>query len=459
MTTRNHHAAPNRRPDRRTKEADMTEPTAAVRLQSQLTQARQLAASGQLQQAESLFATVLREWPESVEANVGLARCAMDRGDAVRAAQLLEVAIRETPDDPQLGMNLSLAYAAAGRHTAARTLLEQVVTRTPDFYLAWLQLGQVREAMGDMVAAGKAWFQATNRAQKQGLWLNQQTTQPWLLRTVLDAIAKTRSVRRTHFIAVYQALKDQHGADALKRVERALTGYLGEWNATPADPRQRPKFMFFPDIPCTPYLDPYLQPWAPALAAAFPLIRAEAERLLAEDHPFQNFLDFSEGVPVENYLSGDGPKPAWDAFFFYRHGQRFDDNHARCPHTSAVLESLELCRIKGQAPEICFSLLTPGSHIMPHHGVTNSRVVVHLPLIVPGDCALNIVDGEAHYWQEGRLMMFDDTFQHEAWNRSSRTRVILLMDAWNPHLTDVEKLAMKQLVETISDFDPQQQVT
>jgi aspartate beta-hydroxylase len=89
---------------------------------------------------------------------------------------------------------------------------------------------------------------------------------------------------------------------------------------------------------------------------------------------------------------------------------------------------------------------------MPHYGVTNTRLVMHLPLLVPSDCALRIVDGGEHCWREGELMMFDDTFQHEAWNRSASTRMILLMDCWNPHLTDPERLAVKQLVETISDF-------
>jgi aspartate beta-hydroxylase len=75
---------------------------------------------------------------------------------------------------------------------------------------------------------------------------------------------------------------------------------------------------------------------------------------------------------------------------------------------------------------------------------------MHLPLVVPPDCALNIVDVGEHHWEEGQLVMFDDTFAHEAWNRSDETRIVLLMDCWNPHLTQVEKSAVKQLIETIS---------
>jgi aspartate beta-hydroxylase len=186
------------------------------------------------------------------------------------------------------------------------------------------------------------------------------------------------------------------------------------------------------------------------LREAFPVLREEALRLLHEDRPFRNFIDFRDGVRAQDYLKGHGLDPVWEAFFFYRHGVRFDANHARCPRTSALLESIELCRIAGDAPEICFSVLRPGTEILPHHGVTNVRLVMHLPLVVPADCALNLIDAGEHHWREGELVMFDDTFRHEAWNRSSATRVILLMDCWNPHLSAVERQAVEQLIETIS---------
>jgi aspartate beta-hydroxylase len=154
------------------------------------------------------------------------------------------------------------------------------------------------------------------------------------------------------------------------------------------------------------------------------------------------------GDSIANYLGGT--KPAWNAFFFYRHGRRYDENHARCPLTSTALESIDLCRIAEHAPEICFSVLAADTHILPHHGVTNARVVMHLPLLVPPGCALQLTAHGARQWHEGQLLMFDDTFEHEAWNRSADARVILLMDCWNPHLSPHERLAITRLVETIA---------
>jgi aspartate beta-hydroxylase len=431
----------------------MNSPMPTADMQTRLQSARAFADKGQVLQAESLYVAILKDWPESVEAGTQLALFAMNRGDPSRAANLLERARLHAPDDRQIALNLAYAYAHSRRPAAARNLLEQTVRRFPDFHQAWLVLSQVRDVLGDVAGANKALFQAVKRAQDKGLWLSEATTPPQFLKIVLDAMTRLRNWRRDLFMGSFDALRRAHGPDALKRVERALSGYLREWDATPTDPRQRPKFMFFPDLPSTPYLDPKLLPFADVLTAAYPRIRAEAERLLADQVQLPGFLTFKDGDRIEDYVSGDGAKPAWDAFFFYRHGRRYDDNHARCPETSAVLESIELCRIRDQAPEICFSVLSPGSHIMPHHGVSNCRVVAHLPLIVPADCALNIVDGEAHHWREGELMVFDDTFRHEAWNRSQQTRVILLMDVWNPHLTDIEKQAIKLLVESISDFE------
>ena len=157
--------------------------------------------------------------------------------------------------------------------------------------------------------------------------------------------------------------------------------YVRELDVAPPDSMQRPRFLYFPDLPTLPFLDPYLQPWAPNLQAAFGEIRDEAVSLILEHREFEDFVRLKDGDRIDNYLGG--LQPAWEAFFFYRHGQRYDENHARCPRTSAVLDSLDLCRIPGQTPEICFSVLRPGTHILPHYGVTNTRTVMHLPLIVP----------------------------------------------------------------------------
>ena len=107
--------------------------------------------------------------------------------------------------------------------------------------------------------------------------------------------------------------------------------------------------------------------------------------------------------------------------------------------------------MREHAPEVLFSVFTAGTHLLPHRGVTNTRVVGHLPLLVPDDCALS-VGGEIHVWQEGRVVVFDDTYEHEAWNRSPEMRVVLIFDLWNPFLTEAEREAVTDVVAAIGDL-------
>jgi aspartate beta-hydroxylase len=160
----------------------------------------------------------------------------------------------------------------------------------------------------------------------------------------------------------------------------------------------------------------------------------------------------AEAVAANLLGSSGAQEAAWDAFFFYRHGVRHDAHCARCPRTIDLLDSMALVRIRDHAPETLYSVLRPGTHILPHRGVTNTRLVTHLPLIVPPDCALR-VGGETHVWQEGRCVTFDDTFEHEAWNNSEQTRVVLIMDSWNPDLSEAERAAVADLVAAIGDFN------
>lgn len=423
-------------------------------LAADLTRAQGLMASGQALQAEMTSLKLLERWPACIPALAIVAECAALREDHGRAAAHWQRAWKASTGDQGLLFRWCVSLVNLGDQAGAEAALLQqqrsVSVMAPE---CWLLLGHVKHQAGQGLLALKAFFHAIDGAQRQGRWFNEATTPPELLGMVLSAMQVLAPGKRDLLQACLAPVRSEVGSAALQRVDRAVANYLGQTRDGPTDPRQRPKFLYIPGLPDAPYHDPYLQPWARQLADAFPVMRQEAISLLNEQGVFESFLTFGPGANRADYVSGAGPAPSWDAFFFYRHGQRFDDHHARCPGSSAVLESIELCRVRGQAPEVCFSLLAAGSHIMPHHGVTNSRLVMHLPLVVPGDCALNVIDAGAHHWQEGRLMMFDDTFQHEAWNRSDQPRLILLMDCWNPHLSAEEKRAITTLVECISDFE------
>lgn len=236
------------------------------------------------------------------------------------------------------------------------------------------------------------------------------------------------------------------------RIERALAGYLGEAAVFSSFSTQRPKVMYVPGLGTGGFLDPQSHPIVPSLQAAFPDVQAEFDQVMNDQRALVPFMGHARGGALEGYVSG-GDTASWDALFFYRHGQRFDASHQRCPRTAQLLESLDLCRIDGQSPEICFSVLQPGSRIEPHFGVTNARVVVHLPLRVPPGCFLELTDVGRHVWAEGMPLVFDDTFEHSAQNPSDKPRGILLMDAWHPNLSLVEREVFSRLIAAISSIE------
>jgi aspartate beta-hydroxylase len=424
----------------------------SANLKNKLEYANSLILSGQVLQAEQLYATILIERPGELAALSALADLAVQRGDFSRAAQFLDDATRHHPGDFQLKLSYAAVLSKTNQLAKGIEQLESVVASAPTFYAAWLFLGQLLDAKGNRAGALQAWFKAVIGAQRAGQWIDERTTESQIIDQVIAAIEQVRVGRKELLYSSYQDLRLRYSSKELERVDRALSGYLREWNATPPDARQRPRFFYFPDLPNQPYHDPFLHSWAKQLQSSFEAIRNDAMRVFAEDQEFQPFLEKRADRPNPEHIKGAGAAPSWEAFFFYRHGERFDNNHDRCPATSAVLESIDLCRISEQAPEICFSVLRPGTEILPHYGVSNVRLVMHLPLIVPEKCALNLIDVGEHHWKEEQLVMFDDTYQHEAWNHSDSPRIVLLMDCWNPHLTPVERVAVKQLVEMITAF-------
>lgn len=408
---------------------------------------------GEALQAELLLRQLVAQQPGAATAWHWLGELALQRGDAVMAREALSRAVEARPDDEDLLLALAETEGQLGGLPAARQTLVGLLQRRPGATGAWLALAELEQAAGHAQAALACAQEGLRRAQARGQWISVETTPPAWREAVLHWVARLNRERAACAEGVLAAQQRELGAGALQRFERCVAHYLGRApELAPTDPQQRPKFLFFPGLPAGPYHDPALQPWLPTLTAATDAIRDEALGLLGH-RGFEDFMGIPEGVDKSAYVGGAGAKPAWDAFFFYRHGRRYDENHALAPRTSAVLESIERCEVDGQAPEICFSLLAPGSHIKPHFGVTNTRLVLHLPLRVPADCALHVIGHGEHAWREGQPMMFDDSYEHEAWNRSAEMRMVLLMDCWNPHLTPPERRAVRAFAEAISAFE------
>lgn len=408
---------------------------------------------GDVVRGEQYFMQLLELMPGDLDALQFIASRHLVRGDPMRAVAMLLAAEQVHPDNARIAHQLGTAQTAAGDLHGAVRSLRRAVELMPHMFTAHLRLGAALEQLGEKHEALIAYFAAINIAQGQGQWLSDSTTPPGLREAVLQAIRFTNAERHDLFDRVLEPLRQRYGRSELLRVEDCLAIYLGEKEAILPDPRQKPKFLYFPGVPSQTYYASDQFPWHTELEAATEMIREELREVLAENLPLQPFLEADSPEALAGYLGApSGQNAAWDAFFFYRHGVRHNKNCERCPRTSGLLETLPLVRIRDHAPETLYSVLRPGTHILPHRGVTNTRLVTHLPLIVPQDCALR-VGGETHIWEEGRCITFDDTFEHEAWNKSAETRVVLIVDSWNPDLSEAERAAVTDLVGAIGDFN------
>lgn len=412
--------------------------------------ARASAEAGRWDEAEADFRRLLQLFPEDVEALNVLGAMERARGRFREAEALLRRALDGAPDDGSVLKNLGTVLLQAGDFDAAADVLGKAVGNDPGFFVARLLLGVAHERRGESAAGLREYLASLAMAHDQGQWLDPAGTPPLLRPLVAHARRVVRNHRVTIANRVLEPLRSRHGDRALARVARCFANYLGDDPSRPASPAQRPLFLYFPGLPETPYFDRALFPWYAALEDSWRTIAEEMERALEEDLELVPFLGPPDPAGPSCLAAHGTAAARWDGLFFHRHGKRFDRSCARCPATVAALESLPLVHVPDHSPETLFSVLGPGSHILPHTGVTNTRTVTHLPLVVPRDCAISVA-GQLHEWRPGRCISFDDTFEHEAWNRSDEVRVILLFDVWNPHLDEVEREAITRFVATIGD--------
>ncbi|MDB6092146.1 MAG: aspartyl beta-hydroxylase [Gammaproteobacteria bacterium] len=411
--------------------------------------ARQLLESGRFAEAERAYQEVLEKAPDNAEALNVIALAALRTGKAQRAVDLLGRAATANPQDPVTQHHLGRAYEALGDLPRAAMAHAEAVRLEPAFFIARLYLGVCLEQLRVHEEALVQYKRALDDAQGQGRWLNPATTPTPLQPMVSHAVVAVRQGRHALFETLIAPLRARYGSESMSRVEWCVRIYLNEEPAVYPDPRQRPKFLLFPGLPTSAYIDLAQFDWIEALQAATPAIREELDRLLPSPTGRERVFE-SEALEAQN-MRGLEAAPSWNGYYFFRHGERRDDNCRSCPATTGALESLPLARIREHGPEVLFSVFTAGTLLMPHRGVTNTRVVGHLPLIVPEDCALS-VGGEIHEWRTGKIVVFDDTYEHEAWNRSRNTRVVLIFDVWNPYLSDAERAAVTDLVAAIGDF-------
>ncbi|KJE76153.1 aspartyl/asparaginyl beta-hydroxylase domain-containing protein [Ferrimicrobium acidiphilum] len=192
-------------------------------------------------------------------------------------------------------------------------------------------------------------------------------------------------------------------------------------------------------VPTTPFMDPEIFPWTKTLEDGWKDMRAELDELLGRRDDLPNFQDISRDVAS---ISDDDQ---WKTVFFMGYGYRSAANWERCPKTAALLE-----QVPGMTTAF-FSILSPGKHLPPHRGPYRGVLRYHLGLRIPEPkelCGIE-VGGETRHWEEGKSLLFDDGYQHSAWNDSTELRAVLFLDVVRP-MSGAAKVTNDALLKAIA---------
>lgn len=237
------------------------------------------------------------------------------------------------------------------------------------------------------------------------------------------------------------------------RFAKSLSIMLGDQPRDPAYEQfpQLPNTYFYPDLPYSEFFLTEPVSWAKGVEEAAGSILAEAENLIANSSDFSPYVKRTAARP-QGDVHGMLDDPSWSTLELTEQGEPSPERIALCPDTFDALDRLApLCRIPNRAPSVMFSLLKAGAHIPPHTGMINARLICHLPLVVPGNGALR-VGSKVRQWERGSLLVFDDTIEHEAWNRADSDRLVLIFDIWRPELEASEREQIAALFAVVDEY-------
>ena len=365
-------------------------------------------------------------------------------GDASRARELYEKAIVADGNSKVLWLNLANACRALGDKTSQAQALEKALALDPRYVLALLCKGELMEGLGD---SKKAFFfyEAALDSVATGAPAPQQAAAA--LRHAQDVVRDNRTVLERFLEQQVAAVRSQHAASDPWRFEACRDVYLRKRRVY----HHQPKQLLFPYLPEIEFFRREDFPWLDVLEAATEEIAAEALAALAGDRAgFKPYVDSPPGTPIDEWASLNHSLQ-WSVYPLWHDGEQIPDHVQKCPKTAAVLAQLPLCDIPHYAPGAFFSVLTPHTRLPPHTGTTNTRSIVHLPLVIPSDCGFR-VGAEVRTWTNGKAWVFDDSIEHEAWNDSDEIRIILIFDIWNPLLSAAERDLVRALTVGIGRY-------
>jgi aspartate beta-hydroxylase len=401
-------------------------------------QAEQAAGKGQWVEAERLWIEVAQLAPDNGRAHHRIGIHAFQRGAFQEAEAALVRAWTLLPPEPMIALMLANVRRELGQVDGEFAALDMALATDPYFYPALLARGAAFDRQGKRKLAAVTYQNVMKIAPPEPQWPEALKGQLFNARKVAEAYSQN----------LMSVLTDAAGAgggeskwqEAISIMAKVTKPYHADCNQ-----------LHIPRLPAQPFYDPYQFSWAKELEAKTEVITQELKALLqSRGDAFTPYITYRAGDPVNQWAELNHSK-RWSSLSLWRGGNREEANLAACPQTALALQEVEMAEIGGLCPNAMFSALAPHTEIPPHHGETNARLVVHLPLIIPDDCHYR-VGFENRQWEVGKLLIFDDTIEHTARNDSDELRVILIFDIWNPYLSLNERKMVRALTKAARDF-------
>jgi len=365
-------------------------------------------------------------------------------GNPSAARSLSERAVAGDDKKPAYWINLASACRGLGLREEEMAALQRALTLEPRHLLALLQKGSLLELQGKSRAAAKTYHHALQTI-PPGAQL------PGFLREAIGRAVQVVTQDKQQLGAFIeerlQEVYARHADADRERFEHCLESFLGRRRIYVP----QPTFLHFPKLPALEFYPRAQFPWLAEVEAATDEIRAEFEQVHAQDAGhLEPYVAYPDGVPLDQWRELNHSR-RWSVYYLWRDGQPIEAHLQRCPSTATLLARLPHLDIPNIGPTAFFSILDAKSHIPAHTGVTNTRLIVHVPLVVPPGCRFR-VGSQTREWRPGEAWVFDDAIEHEAWNDSDTPRAVLIFDVWNPLLSESERDMVRAAVCAIRDY-------
>lgn len=406
-------------------------------------QAARAVQGGKEQEALKAWGRILELDPNHARTLSAIGQHAFQKGNAESARVAFQRVVDTDGSHSQQWINLALACQALKDESGEEQAIKGALTADPTDLLGLILRGNLYERQGKSVQAAAAYGAAA------------------IVSPPLDRLNPDLRPAVRHALA-YQ---DKYNQDCAKFMDAYLEPHYKEFSAERLN-RFRDSFDFmvgrkrrfdsqsmmyhYPGLPAIEFFDRADFPWLDEIEAGTDKIRDEFLDILKAEEGFTPYITYADDVPLNQWTELNN-SPNWSAFHLYKLGERVEENAAKCPVTMSLIDNAPQPDQPGRTPSAMFSLLKPKTRIPPHTGVSNTRLVTHLPLIVPEGCGFR-VGNETREWIPGKAWVFDDTIEHEAWNDSDKLRVVLIFDIWHPHLSAAERAMITAMTAGMNKF-------